>query len=149
MRAAKQRLGPDADARRQPSGLLCDQRQGVGPLQHDRAVADTAWEVLDVELDRHALSAWRGAVEALPSEQRLAVLIRYPTRRPALAPGLGAALAGQPRVSAAAPQISSRDSSRSSSRRMRFITSFDSLPSLRMRNSASRCAPSTAWRVCW
>ena len=36
-------------------------------------------------------------------------------------------------------QISSRDSSRSSSCRIRFITSLESCPSLRIRNSACRC----------
>ncbi len=49
----------------------------------------------------------------------------------------------------AATQISSRDSSRSSSRRIRFITSFESLPSRRIRNSAVRCAPKTSCTICW
>ena len=46
-------------------------------------------------------------------------------------------------------QISSRDSSRSSSRRIRFITSLDRAPSLRIRSSASRCAASTSCTICW
>ena len=46
-------------------------------------------------------------------------------------------------------QISSRNSSRSSSRRIRFIVSFESRPSLRIRKSASRCAASSRCSVRW
>jgi phospholipid/cholesterol/gamma-HCH transport system ATP-binding protein len=51
-----------------------------------------------------------------------------------------------PRVLA---QISSRDSSRSSSRITRFMISFESSPSRRIRMSASRWAARTICTICW
>lgn len=54
---------------------------------------------------------------------------------------LGVALACASRIT---PQISSRDSSRSSPCRIRFITSLKSFPSLRIRSSVWRCAPARA-----